>query len=218
MAQADVRTLTGYVQHSLKTPESPGLRGRTTSLYKQQSLQLRAKPKQTNHIKRVEPSHLSEQKSTCFTENNTIQTPYNISSIISRVCHVHGLKLVYRFNNQNQKELFLGGRNCFLQNQDLSEHTALQFLFPLILHPRPNHTLIRHLAQLTTSSSEFLSTWCPGHHAFPVLLCLVIPFVSFSSAGSPYFSQTAKCFRCHRASVFGHFLSSVHFPWVVTHG
>lgn len=205
MNQPDVRTVTGDLQHSLKTPESPGLRERTTYLHKWQNLQLGAKPKQTNPNKRVEPSHLSEQKSICSTENKRIQTPYNISSIISRVYHVHRLKLAYRLNNHNQKQLW--GRDCFNKIR-IFLNIVLQFLFPLVLHPGPNHNPIRHLAQLTTSSSQFLSL-CIQVITLSWFSSLMGPFVPFSFAGSPYFLQTTKCFRCHSVSGFGHFLSFV---------
>jgi len=201
MKQPDVRTVTGDLQHSLKTPESPGLRERTTHLHKWQNLQLGAKPKQTHPNKRVEPSHLSEQKSICFTENNTIQTPYNISSIISRVYHVHRLKL--------------GGGNCFNKIR-IFLNIVLQFLSPLVLHPGPNHNPIRHLAQITTSSSKFLSL-CIQVIILSLFSSLMGPFVPFPCAGSPYFFHTTKCFRCHSVSIFGHFLSFVLLLSVVIH-
>lgn len=84
------------------------------------------------------------------------------------------------------------------------------------LHPCPsyshqafgtsNHPFKVHL-HLASRSPHF-----PGspllHGSFCLLFhCLLLLFF-----------QTAVCFKCHRASIFGHFLSFVLVSWVVIHG
>ena len=100
-----------------------------------------------------------------------------------------------------------GGGNCFNKIR-IFLNIVLQFLSPLVLHPGPNHNPIRHLAQLTTSSPKFLSL-CIQVIILSLFSSLMGPFVPFPCAGSPYFFQTTKCFRCHSVSVIGHFLSFV---------
>ena len=109
-----------------------------------------------------------------------------------------------------------GGGNCFNKIR-IFLNIVLQFLSPLVLHPGPNHNPIRHLAQLTTSSPKFLSL-CIQVIILSLFSSLMGPFVPFPCAGSPYFFQTTKCFRCHSVSVIGHFLSFVLLLWVVIHG
>lgn len=125
-----------------------------------------------------------------------MQTTYDISSIIPRTYHVHGLKLVYRFNIIITQKFSNRQEKQFLQSQYISEYIEFRsFHFPFNPLSPPNHTFTRHLAQLTSLS--FLKVCLPLASRSPRFLLLLLPrgplslrFLFWLSL----FFQTAKCF------------------------